>query len=43
MLWSMIFKLRKLENKNNLYVGYAQKLLDARLTLELLLEEADRA
>tara|TARA_Y100000401_G_scaffold67122_1_gene53702 strand:- start:471 stop:701 length:231 start_codon:yes stop_codon:yes gene_type:complete len=43
MLWSMVFKLRKLENKNNLYVGHAQRILDARLTLELLLEEADRA
>ena len=43
MLQSMVFKLRKLENKNNLYVGYAQKILDARLILESVLEEADRA
>ena len=42
-IMSMIDKLEKIEKKNNLYVGFVQKLRDARSTLQTLLEEANRA
>jgi hypothetical protein len=41
-IFGCMVKLSKIMNKDNLYVGYEQRLLDAILTLETLLEEADR-
>lgn len=37
---SMVSKIAKILKKQNLYVGYAQKLLDAGMTLETVLEES---
>jgi hypothetical protein len=42
-IFGCMVKLDKIMLKDNLYVGYQQKLLDAILTLESLLEDADRA